>query len=309
MTAPAHVVLERVTLVAPFGLSLWDQTTGTIASDGLAVRLFRLDQEGEPLDWAEASANRRGVFVAHDIPGLADFEARAAGTDVWPASTPPRPYLVEVRDTLGRFTPFTLRVDLPAPLGPALPPCIAGLRLPEPERSSPPAGLGHVPLFSTPSRPIQAGQAVVRATLLDAGSGKPAQYAALEVRMSGQLVGLGIADEQGQVAAVFPYPEPPARPAPLSPPASPPGTQPLTSQTWLVDIVVRYRRGLQRWKLPSTPESMSLAELCEVLLQPDAVALQIATSPPAPLASQELRYGEELLLAAGGGGKVLITPA
>jgi hypothetical protein len=148
---------------------------------------------------------------------------------------------------------------------------------------------------------------VVRASLTDANTGTPAEFAVLEVRESNRLLGRGIADARGEVAAFFAYPEPIAHPV-WSPPHAPPAEQRLVDQRWKVDVSIRYRRGLRRFaseparpgRVPD-PTRPPLADLCDILQQP--IAHVTTTSPPMTVGEQDLRYGEELVLA-----ELLIDP-
>ncbi len=302
MMAP-HVVVESVAHVAPLGLGLWDAVAGRLASEGLAVRVFPL--AGTRVSPVFAAPNRSGVFVAHGLPGLRTFESDSGDADFSASPPTPRPFLIEVRDTLARYTAFVLHVGLPAPRGLVLPACVADLFPPEPTPPSPPVAPAYVPLFGTAARSVPAGMTAVRATFVDAGTGKPAVFAVLEVRESGWLVARGIADERGEVAAMLAYPEPPAPPPPLSPPAPPAPAQPLTKRTWVIEIAVRYRRDLPRYT--PDPARAPLPDLCELLAQPLAAAVT-TKSPPDPLAAATLRYGEELVLGADAGAEILINP-
>ena len=307
MSVPAHVLIEPLTHVTLFGLGLWDAATNRLVSEGMAVRVFRLAGT-RPVEPVLARANRRGIFVAHGVPGLRVLEAGTGDDGFWAALPPPRPFLVEVRDLLERFTPFVVHVGLPVRRGGqreglVVPPCIAELAPLEPV-ASPPLVPAYVPLFPTAARTVHAGMAAVRATLVDAITGTPAEYAVLEVRESGRVIARGIADARGEVAAVFAYPEPPA-----APPSSPPGPaarpQPLAQQTWDLDISIRYRRDLLRY----TPDPVRppLADLCDVVQQPPAAAT--TSSPPTTVAEATLRYGEELVLGGDAGAELLISPA
>lgn len=302
MSAPEHVVIERFTRVAPFGLGLWDAASGTLVSEGLAVRVYAVSDRG-PHSPVRAAPNRAGFFVAQNFPAMREFERGAGDAAFWSALPTARTYLVEVRDTLSRYLPFVMHVDLPAPRGLIVPRCFA---------ASPPTATGYVPLFPTASRPVPAGMAVVRATLHDADSNTPATHAVLEVREAGRLVGRGISDDRGEVAAIFAYPEPPDAPADASPTASPLASpfgattraQPLATQTWQLDISVRYAR-LEPTYRPDASRP-PLAEICEVLGQRPAV---LTLSPPTPLLTAPLEYGQELVLGATTRSHLSVRPA
>jgi hypothetical protein len=281
MTALPHTVLERLTIVAPFGLGFWDAATARLVSDGLRVRVRRTDGP-YARDVTEAVAGRSGIFVPHTL-----FGARAL-VDPSPTGpvSPPERLLVEVRDALDRYLSFVMHVTGSRDDHFAVLECAS-------------AGAGpYVPLFPLPSRPMAAGMTAVRASLKDADTGQPAEGAVLEVREGGRLIGRGVADARGEVAVVFAYPEVPAPPA-WSPPRSPPAPVQLARQRWTLDVAVRYRRALMRHVFPGSRSA--LFDLCDVLGQP--VANTSHTSPPGVTGEVDLRYGEEADL-----GDLLIDP-
>lgn len=308
MSALAPDVLERVTFVTFFGLRLWDTATESVHSDGVDVRVYPYiaGRTGAPL---QATSNRTGIFYVPRLPGLREYELSVSDADfwsAWPSPLPAIPFLVEVRDRRERFTPFVLQLTLPSTRrGPVVPPCIEQL---VPIESPPQPAPAYVPLFSTAGRAVPAGLTAIRATLRDADTGGPAEYAVLEVSESGRLVARGIADARGEVAALMSYPEPKPPPA-SSPPSSPPGATAalsLSQQEWPLDIAVRYDAALSRYR--PDPKRTPLADLCAVIEQPYAVLM---SSPPAPLNNAVLRFGRELVLGAhaGASAELFIRPA
>lgn len=297
---PVPTIIETQRLVAPFGLGLFDAALGRMVSEGMAVRLLRRvgNDLAAPIS---ARANRRALFSAQDLPGLRGFEAGAL-------LSPPLPWLVEVRDAWGRYTPFAVEALLPHPGLLLQPPCSAAL-WPQPVSSpTAPLPLG-LPLLGTPARPVPAGQAVVRATLVDGDHAGPAAWAVLEVWLDGRLLGRGVADARGEVAASFAWPEP-ADPLPVFSPGSPPGppapAHPLDQARWPLQIAVRWQRGLPLHR--TDPAQPDLPDLCALLTQPPA-RLSTATSPPEPLHEALLLYGQTLVLAAASGARILVHPA
>lgn len=301
-----YVVVETLTRVAPFGLAFWDDALGRLVSEDIAVRLFAM-AGARATSPVRAVPNRADVFVAHGLAGQRAFEFGAGDDDFWATLWPTQPYLVEVVDARSRYMPFVMALRLPAPRGRAMPACVDDMwpRLIESPLGSPMAAPtpASVPLFSTSARMVPAGMAVVRATLVDAETRRPAEYAMLEIRSLGRLLSRGVADARGEVAALFAYPEP-ATPTPTSPPSSPP-SPPLSAQTWTLDVTVRYRRDLARYS--PDPARPPVAELCELLHQP--LATLSTASPPAALTEATLRYGEDLVLGADAGAELFISPA
>jgi len=282
MTTPSHTLLETVEYSTWFGLLLWDTAAGSAADDGLDVRVWPLPLT-EITRPVRATANRRGIFVA---PNLL----------MRTVTSPEIGYLVEVRDSLARFMPFVMHVVTPATAELVRPRCATSLMAPQ----SPGRGQFHVPLLNLPSRTAPAGSAVVRASLVDAVTHKPAEFAVLEVSLGGQLLGRGIADDRGQAVVMFAYPEPEPAP-PWSPPAPPSRPRPPTDQQWTVSVSVRYRPPLPRYR--PDPERPALVDLCDALEQP--LATVATTSPPLPFDESQILYGKELIL--GGSGGLLVT--
>ena len=292
MIAPPHLVIERQTCVAAFGIAFWDTAAGRLAGEGLRVHVAP-QVAGHTLAPVLAPPNRRGVFVIHRLP--------IAVTD-----SPPVSLLVDVRDPLGRFLPFVMHLEPDAAPGLIAPPCLAAIDLPSSD--SPPAAAGSlfVPLVSTPARTPPAGSAVVRAALVDAGRREPAAFALLEVRDAGRLLGRGVADGRGEVAVAFPYPEPSVLP-PWSPPARPAPPTPLIAQSWPLEVAVRYRRALPRYAALASRGAPPAPDLCELLTQPHAT---LATASPAvPVTGFTVHYGQEFVLAGPDGGPLVVDPA
>ena len=308
MTTLAHVVIERTTHVTPFGLGFWDVATGRRAVEELAVRVHTLSG-ARVVRTVVARPNRTDIYVAQEFPELRVFESGAGDDTFWLAQSPPHPYMIEVRDPTGRFTPFVTHVAIPS-RGLAISECVLDL-WPTVLASPPSPGLppsaeppAFVPLFGTPARAVPAGLAAARATLVNSVSGAPAVWAVLEVRYGGALVARGIADARGEVVAMFAYPEPPAPPT-TSPTGGATSPQPLAMQSWPIEIAVRYDADLALYQ--PDPRTTPLADLCELLQQPFATVR--TSSPPAPLTDATLLYGQELILGKDAGATLFIDPA
>jgi hypothetical protein len=157
-----------------------------------------------------------------------------------------------------------------------------------------------VPLFPTASRPVPAGFAVVRADLRTPIAGAngglgPASWAVLEVQVGALPPVRGLADREGRVAVLLPYPEPTPAPArPSSPPY--PASTLLVDQEWRpVRVTVFFEA------VTPTP---TIPNLRRALEQLPAVATIQDAGGTRPLGDQVLRYGEELIVRS-----VVVTPA
>jgi hypothetical protein len=271
MNHPAQV-LETVTRVTPLGVRFWDPVAEA-AAEGLGVTAYRA---GDSRQRVTAVMNRKGVYLLRDVPGLGDLESGAGDAAYWASLPPPQRFTVEVVDPAGRFIPFSFTADLPC----------RGLFTWQCATASPPnPPAAFVPLFSTASRPVPAGSAAVRADLWDPGAGAPAAGAVLEVRPAGQPAARGIADDQGRVVVLLPWP-PPALPFPVlgSPMAG--AAVPLAQQQWPVDLRASYAP-----LGPGPPPR----DLCALLSQPPA-DLWSGSSRLAPLTGATLRFGQDLVL-------------
>jgi hypothetical protein len=283
--------VERIAHFAPVGVRLVDTVTGRPVSEDVSVLVV----PPPPAPATTAFRTPSGVFAAHGLRSLRAWELRDVGPDglPLPAADPALPFRVEVRDGSGRFHSFAVdRVLLPS--GGLLAPACGS-----PPGSPPDAAAPALPLFSLPSRPIPPGMAVVRARLQHHGERSPAAYAALEVVPApGAAPVRGIADERGEVAVLFGYPEPPGLAG--SPPA---GTKrPLAATSWPVTV----RAFLPRAASP--PEAGELPELCSLLDQ-SPTTLTTTESPPRELGEATLEYGRELVLRSSPGDAALLVGA
>jgi len=246
------LVLDRLTIVAPLGLRFQDATTGETVRDGLTVTAYPVKRPGAR---RSLITNRRGIHALHHAPGLRDVENGAGDFDYWNNLTT-KDFVIEVIDQQARFIPFQFVVGLPVQWN-------------KTGSSSP--DIKNIPLYSAPTRTAVAGMAVVRADLWDPAigpNGASAASAVLELYDNDQMVARGIADQQGRVAVLFPYPAPRSFHV-ISPLGSPPVTRPaLTDQSWTFQARALYARPIQS-PLEASSEN-SLPDLQSVLSQPES---------------------------------------
>ncbi len=275
-----HVLrpLEELQRNAALGVRFWDAAAASAVIDGLVVDVFPRSQ---PSARTRAQPNRSGVYVAHAVSGLKDFEFDATQPAAAPweraAASPMRGFRIEVRDPLARFHPMAFDADLPVRgllgrLASLVSPPLTSPPLSSPaEAGSPPQWRSaHIPLFSTASRPLPQPLAAVYAQLKEqAGARRPA-WSLLGVSVGGERCGLGLADLQGRVSVMFPYPEPPRVPL-----ASPPEAR--NDFSWTVELQAYSDPALAQ----RSPEIPDLGEVLAQLALPRAV-LAAVTSPARP---------------------------
>lgn len=271
--------LEVLARHAAIGVRFWDAARSTSLIDGLQVEVFA---RSTPRVRKPMRPNPSGVYVGHAVPGLRDFEfADADPPQLWAAAEAAlRACRIEVRDPFGRFLPLAFDVNLPvqglltwnAPwFSPPQP-----IVLPGTPGSPPQLMLQRIPLFSAPSRGVPDAQAAVYAQMRGTSSGVPAAWALLGVTIEGQRCGLGLADAQGRVAVIFPYPEP-ARRALASPPEA------RNDFSWPVELEVFWSQDSPPAPVPAIPD---LSDVLAQLNTPGSVDDLISS----PSASRRLAY-------------------
>lgn len=294
---PSFIALERLTKVAPLGLRFHDTMTGGFIGSGLSVWAYPINR---PAARRPALSNRSGIYVLHHAAGLIDLEHGDGSERYWKDNLATHPFVVEVSDDEHRFQPFQFSAELPA----------KGIyKWNSPTAGSPPGSRTSIPLYSSPVRSVPPGMAVVRAHLWNRETNTAASWAILEIYDNGTLIARGLADHQGQVAAIFPYPQPlsfapgsplasPAGSPLLSSPGSPPRPSgpPITEQVWPLQIRVLYSPALATSSPPQpTAVSNSFPDLRLALLQPKASIWSEAAASEA-LSEVSLEYGRELIL-------------
>jgi hypothetical protein len=263
------VVLDQVTLTAPFGVRFWDVGSNTPAGPGLLVVAY---PNSFPELLTNATRSPSGVYSFSGLPGLRRAENSAGDDAFWSANPPICPYTITVRDPQERYLPYSFSALLPvrglfglwsSPLFSALTPDSTWL-----------------PIFSTVSRPMPGPTAFVRAQLQDTSQGFAA-WAIVTVQAPGLPLRTGLADDQGVVAISQPYPEPTG-----SGLESPLGMPKITDQSWMVEVAVFYSAGKLEQPLP---------ELQQILQQQPAVAWR-DTAQTLPAQQFQLQFGQDLVL-------------
>ena len=288
--ASSFITLDRLTLVAPLGLRFHDAATGAVVADGLSIWAYPL---GRPTAKRPAIANRKGVYVLHHGYGLTEREHGDGSRNYWDHPDPPnKDFVIEVTDTQSRFQPFQFTASLP----------FEGIFKWDGSLDSPLSTRTTVPLFSSPTRSVTSGMAVIRADMWDTSIDAPAASAVVEAFTAGKLLGRGIADDAGRTAVVFSYPTPLSF-SPASPPGSPLGSPPvatsppLTEQVWPLELRAFYTPDRP---VVSPPDFVAeagppLPDLRFTLSQP-AATLWADAELTEILLETNLRFGRELIL-------------
>ena len=273
--APGFDTVQRTALL---GVQFRDAGSLQLVSEGLRAEVQDLLQ---PRWRRMLTPNRSGVHVLHTFPGLPAFNGN-------PLTSPPAGahHRLEVQDLLGRYLPAVVDLALPH----------EGLFGLPGAQVSPADTAPHVPLYSAATRSVPPPLACLRAELRHAAApGRPVPWAVLELRLAGELLAQGLADEAGRALLIFPLPRP--REAGLR---DSPRTAGHTNG-WDVSLSARWSR--RRGPAGATG---GVPELQTLLAQP-AVGLLGQLSPRLPLAPLRLHAGEPLVAASAGSSFLYIA--
>jgi len=296
--------VECINIVTLLGIRFWDSVPDRAVTDELVVEAYPETGSG-PVVTAFRTAS--GVYAFRGLPGMMDYENKIVETfdDEGDQETSPsspavkRGFDIRVTDNLRRFLPVVFNVRLPLSYrGLYLSGNRAGLDVSPPLTGTPPGFY----LFSSATRNAAPGTAVVRGQLLDGTTGKPAAYALMKVQLADEeeTEWQGIADENGAIAVLFPYPTTTAVPLNLSPISE---SVPLVEQQWQLKVRVWYEPGALTY-----PVNMDIPYLSSIKSQlPGTICGDSPGSPSVDSYVEELpavlTYGEELILKTGGTGK------
>jgi hypothetical protein len=283
-------VLERDRTFTPLGIRFWDAALDVPVAATLDVYAWLSGSASPPV---RAVRSPSGVYAFHRLPGQARAE-KPRDDDARPeVDGPAGEFAVAVDDRSGAWLPAAFSVSLP--LG------YRGEFL-SVGSGSPPAGPGRAYLFPAPSRPVPPGVAAIRADLADAATGEPAAWAVLSATVAG-VTRTAIADEQGRVAVLLPYPTP-DRLRQGSPPAD------TRAATWPVTLRARWEPAALRFPFPAREglsPAWSTRPSLKSILDEQRTALVWTDEGQAPAVewTDTLVHEQELVLRttlAGGGG-------
>jgi hypothetical protein len=281
---------ERVTILTPLGIRFWDAARDAQVTEGLHVSARPV---GQPLATPIAAfVTASGIYAFQGLPGLQAIERPPADTPdlLFPGPAQSLPFWIDVVDRERRFVSVTFKASAPT----------QGLLF---HNVAPPVPPGFF-LFSSPSRSTWAGIAAVRADLVDATTGSAAAFAVVQVQVPGPGLVLGIADDQGRVVVMFPFPT-------VVRQASPP---PAPIPSWPLTVSIRYSPA-SLTLVPTAPLSHLLApgplrpELGSMLAQAPAKILPVSGGASVPVLGVTLTADAELVLKTQNRSELLIQSA
>jgi hypothetical protein len=273
--------VERLSIVTTLGIRFWDPAFDVQVDDGLTVTAYPF---GARRPATPAFRTPSGVYAFQGLPGLHDIEY-PRGDPASPGSLPASlRFLIEVSDTASRFLSVAFFVDTPFD-------GIFPTDLPQAPGAVAPPGFY---LFSAPTRGATPLIAVVRAQVseaVDATSEQSASYAVMEVDTPAGDTWIGIADDRGMVALLFPYP---TFTGTYNFPSSTMPSAAMAQQSWPITLRIRYQPSAL-----SFPPGSILPELRSVLAQSPAAIFTQRTVPPGQAVTSlaaTLVFGQELVM-------------
>jgi hypothetical protein len=193
---------------------------------------------------------------------------------LWPEATTPTRFIVEAIDGQRRFSPLVFAVNVP------FEGVFPTATLSSPEESGHPGCW----LFAAPSRSDVPATAAIRAHLTEANSETPAAYAVVDLSVGGETWH-GVADDQGRVLILFPYPD-------FTSPMN--FTSPVTTmppQSWPVSIRVRYQPGVQE-----TPDGAAVPDIQSLFSQAMADIWLTESGVTDTVLALDFKFGEKPVL-------------
>lgn len=267
-----NILLEKLLIRTPIGLRFWDHGAGKAVNDHLEVKTWPREGGQSPI---HAMRNPSGIYSFHGLPGLRDWEYPIKDEEL--GASPPfsKQFIVKIEDTQRRFLNVAAIMEAPQPDD----------RIFVSNVESPVEADKGFRLFSAPTRSATSYLAMIRAYLWDKSKNKAASYAVLKVSFNGNAW-TGIADENGMIAVLFPYPII-MRSLDVSPPSS---RIPLHEQSWEIKVRAFYG-GTDMTHLPYA----KLPNLAHILKQTQVKIYETEVNFKDEL-SVTLTIGQELVL-------------
>lgn len=267
------IQMERITTQTLLGIKFWDGVLARSVADGLYVKAQRISDDRQ---------QRLGrVVVGYITPsGVIAFKGLSAHenlkaevkpdskpdvkTMLWEKIPPEQLVVVDVTDTLRRYLSMSFVVQIPQRRAWRGRGAWQTTPLMRPIPDSPDGDEG-VMLWSSAIRTAPNGFAIIRAQIVhqDGETERKAAYALVEVNQPTDLAPpdttfnhFGIADENGILTLIVPYPPVPPPPIETDRRGRPirgaePKYSPLDTQTFTLDFNIRYDLALQS-KLPGS---------------------------------------------------------
>lgn len=288
-------------IVAQLGFRFWDPVSNAQIADGLEVTARTVYYYSRKV---KAFQTPSGNYVFQGLPGLHDFEYPFNDNSNH-SNRKEMKFIIAVKDNQHRFLPFAFLFKEEIPLE------YTGIYrnniFTELNPASPPeAGLPVIYLYSSPTRQLKPGLAVVRCQLKDYSTKNSASHAFIEINIKGKKW-FGMANDKGNAAVYFPFPTVDNTFFNTSPPMS--ASKSLFEQKWPLSISFKYSPGLLR-DLPAIsreefdPERLEgkpLPDLSSIISQRRAHILingsetSIGATAVFEL-NEQLAYGQEVVL-------------
>lgn len=216
--------IEEFNTFTSLGIRFWDPAFDRQICNDLIVTA---SPQNAPQMKSYACRTKSDVYAFSHLYSMRDVEY--GFSDGIASPDLPRKYIVEVKDSAGRYINVAFPVELPL--------SYPGVFLTN-EIASPSAQTAKgVYLFSSANRTAPSWMAVVRGELIDQDSELPASYAVLRVSSESGDVWYGVADELGRYEVMFPYP---VLVEGFGASPTTPGHNPLYKQTWDLNLEVLY---------------------------------------------------------------------
>lgn len=285
-------LLETVTRRTQLGIRFWDPAMNEQIRSGLMAVLYPVDNQRKKV---VATCTRSGNYVFNGIPGMFELETVSSEDNSVTSPVDSRQYVLEISDSLQRYSTVALQVELPLPY--------KGLFLVDDEGSSPALAPRGFNLYSSINRRTASQFIFIRGDLIDRNSGKPAAHALVQVETENGFSWYGISDADGKFAVMMPYPY-----LSIAFGSSPPSSDGLRlfQRTWILNISVFYEP-LGQESLPGSvlPDYSSVLNQNQALIyieSPDTDVGEVAQM------QADLVYGRDLIVKTTGYSELYISP-
>jgi len=286
-------LLETVTRRTQLGIRFWDPAMNEQIRSGLQAALYPSDNQRKKV---VATRTRSGNYVFNEIPGMLELETLNNEDASVASPADSKQYVLEVSDSLRRFSSVALRVELPLPYN--------GLFLVGDNNSSPTVAPRGFNLYSSINRRDASQFIFVRGDLLDRNTNQPAAHALVQVETEDEFSWYGISDAHGKCAVMMPYPY-----LSIAFGSSPPSSDGLRlfQRTWALNISVFYQplglESLPGTELPDYSSVLTQSQASIYLESPDTDVGEVAQM------QADLVYGRDLVVKTNGYSELYVSPS